>query len=96
MERLTFKQESRVKEHLEHLVAQMLERGVSYELVVLAFKRHFAKLTLERTGGNLSMAARALGVHRNTLARKIEEWGLGSSLKQGSKLVTLKHSHEGH
>jgi transcriptional regulator of acetoin/glycerol metabolism len=37
--------------------------------------RHI-KRALDHTHGHVSDAARILGVHRNTLARKIREYGL--------------------
>ena len=37
--------------------------------------RHIARV-LEHTHGQIGEAARMLGVHRNTLARKIREYGL--------------------
>jgi transcriptional regulator with PAS, ATPase and Fis domain len=36
----------------------------------------FIKRVLERKAGNRSLAAQALGIHRNSLARKIEEFRL--------------------
>jgi transcriptional regulator of acetoin/glycerol metabolism len=37
--------------------------------------RHIAR-ALERTGGQVAAAAELLGIHRNTLTRKIREYGL--------------------
>jgi transcriptional regulator of acetoin/glycerol metabolism len=37
--------------------------------------RHIAR-ALALTGGRVATAARVLGVHRNTLTRKIREYGL--------------------
>jgi len=34
---------------------------------------------LDRSNGNQSRAAEALGIHRNTLSRKIEEYKLDSN-----------------
>jgi DNA-binding NtrC family response regulator len=34
--------------------------------------------TLKRTGGNRSAASKLLGIHRNTLQRKMTEYGLDS------------------
>jgi hypothetical protein len=33
---------------------------------------------LELTGGQLRRAADLLGIHRNTLRRKLRDWGLGT------------------
>ncbi|PYV15489.1 MAG: histidine kinase [Acidobacteria bacterium] len=65
-----------MKELLETLVGQMVERGVSYEDAIAEFEKRFIKEVLERSKGNRSKAASALGIHRNTLSRKIDGLGL--------------------
>jgi Nif-specific regulatory protein len=42
-----------------------------------AVERRHVLAVLERHGGNRSSAARALGIGRNTLGRKLKDWGLG-------------------
>ena len=54
----------------------MIEKGVFYDDAVGEFEKTFIKGVLERNGGNQSRAAKALGIHRNTLGRKLEELGL--------------------
>jgi DNA-binding NtrC family response regulator len=49
----------------------MVERGILFEDACLAFERTFIVKILERTGGNVSDAARELRIHRNTLSRKM-------------------------
>jgi len=61
-----------VKDQLEALIDQMIQRGVHYEDAVGQFEKRFIKKTLEKHDGNQSKAAQALGIHRNTLSRKIE------------------------
>jgi len=65
-----------MKEQLDSLINQMVERGISYEDAVGEFEKRFIRRVLELTRGNQSKAARTLGIHRNTLGRKIEEFGL--------------------
>ncbi len=66
-----------MKDQLESLVSLMIEHGVVYEDAVGEFEKRFIKRVLEKTNGNQSKAAQALGIHRNTLSRKINELGLG-------------------
>jgi DNA-binding NtrC family response regulator len=61
-----------VKDQLEALIGQMVEKGILFEEAVEEFEKKFIKHVLERTKGNQSRAARELGIHRNTLSRKIE------------------------
>jgi len=60
-----------VKDQLESLVGQMVERGILFDEAVGEFEKKFIKRVLDRTNGNQSRAARVLGIHRNTLSRKI-------------------------
>jgi DNA-binding protein Fis len=60
-----------VKDQLEVLVGQMVERGILFDEAVNEFQKRFIKRVLDRSKGNQSRAARLLGMHRNTLSRKI-------------------------
>ena len=60
-----------MRDRLERLVAEMVERGILFEDAVLAFEKTFIVKVLERTNGNVSDAARELRIHRNTLSRKM-------------------------
>ena len=65
-----------MKDQLEALVGQMVERGILFEEAVSEFEKKFIKRMLERANGNQSRAAKSLGIHRNTLSRKIELYRL--------------------
>jgi DNA-binding NtrC family response regulator len=60
-----------VRDQLEALVGQMVERGIQFDEAVNEFEKKFIKRVLDRSRGNQSRAARLLGIHRNTLSRKI-------------------------
>jgi len=49
----------------------MVERGILFPEAVTEFEKKFIKRVLDRSKGNQSRAARVLGIHRNTLSRKI-------------------------
>jgi len=65
-----------VKDQLESLVDQLIERGILYAEAVGEFKEHFIRKVLENNSGNLSQAAKVLKIHRNTLSRKIKNLNL--------------------
>ncbi len=65
-----------MKEQLEALVNDLVEHGVDFEDAVSEFQKKFIRKVLEKNSGNQSKAAKSLGMHRNTLSRKIEEFGL--------------------
>jgi DNA-binding NtrC family response regulator len=71
-----------VRDQLEALVNQMIEKGVLYDDAVGEFQRKFIKGVLDRNNGNQSKAAKVLGIHRNTLGRKVEELGLNHRPKR--------------
>lgn len=58
---------------LEQLVAQMVDKGIHYDDALREFDKRFISQVVEKSDGNLCKAADTLGVHRNTLARKIKE-----------------------
>ncbi len=65
-----------MRDQLEGLIARMVERGILFDEAVGEFEKRFIKKVLERTEGNQSQAAEMLGIHRNTLSRKIGEYKL--------------------
>ena len=65
-----------MKDQLEGLVSQMVERGILFEEAVEEFEKRFIKRVLDRSAGNQSRAAEILGIHRNTLSRKIGQYKL--------------------
>jgi DNA-binding protein Fis len=62
-----------VRDRLEQLVGEMVERGIRYEEAQREFQRHFIACVVAKCDGNRSKAAALLGVHRNTLTRKVHE-----------------------
>jgi DNA-binding protein Fis len=60
-----------VKDQLETLVGQMVDRGILFDEAVNEFEKKFITRVLDHSKGNQSRAARLLGIHRNTLSRKI-------------------------
>lgn len=67
-----------MKDQLEGLISQMVDRGILFDEAVGEFEKRFIKRVLDRTNGNQSRAAEVLGIHRNTLSRKIDEYKLNS------------------
>lgn len=65
-----------MRDQLEGLITQMVERGILFDEAVGEFEKRFIKRVLERNNGNQSRAAEDLGMHRNTLSRKIAQYRL--------------------
>jgi Fis family transcriptional regulator, factor for inversion stimulation protein len=65
-----------VKQQLESLVTEMVDRGILFDEARREFEKRFIARVLQRHRGNLSRAAKDLRIHRNTLGKKIEEYKL--------------------
>ena len=68
-----------LKEQLDRLVDELVTKGVRYEEAHREFEKKFIAQVLSRADGNLGKAADLLGMHRNTLSRKITEYRLRKS-----------------
>ena len=63
-----------ISDRLEKLVEEMVDKGVRFEDAVNEFEKRFISRVLRDTDGSLTKAAGALGMHRNTLSRKMDEY----------------------
>jgi DNA-binding NtrC family response regulator len=63
-----------MRELLERLVDEMVTKGICLEDAQRELEKRFIAQVLSSTDGNLSKAADVLGLHRNTLSRKISEY----------------------
>jgi DNA-binding NtrC family response regulator len=62
-----------VNEKLERLIEEMVAKGIRFDDASREFERRFISQVLAQSDGNLSKAADVLGIHRNTLSRKMAE-----------------------
>jgi len=63
-----------IAERLEKLVEEMVDRGVQFDDAVHEFERRFISRVLGQCAGSLTKTADTLGIHRNTLTRKMGEY----------------------
>jgi DNA-binding NtrC family response regulator len=63
-----------ISERLQKLVEEMVDRGVKFEDAVRELEKRFIVRVLGLSDGSLTKAADALGIHRNTLTRKMGEY----------------------
>ena len=68
-----------LREQLERLVDEMVTKGIRYDEAQREFEKKFITQVLHKAGGNLGKAADLLGIHRNTLSRKVTEYRLNRS-----------------
>lgn len=65
-----------MREQLNRLVDEMLTKGILYDDARREIEKRFITRALARSNGNLGRAASLLGIHRNTLTRKIAAYRL--------------------
>ena len=68
-----------MRDQLDKLVQEMLEKGILYDDARREFEKMFISRALQRTKGNVGEAAEMLGLHRNTVARKMSEYRIKRS-----------------
>jgi DNA-binding NtrC family response regulator len=66
-----------MKETLETLVDHLIEKGFFMQEAVEILEKTLISRAIERTDGNRCAASKLLGIHRNTLQRKMIEYRLG-------------------
>jgi DNA-binding NtrC family response regulator len=65
-----------MKHTFDDLVDHLMKGGFFLEEAVEILEKTLIIRTLERTGGNRSAASKVLGIHRNTLQRKMHDFEL--------------------
>lgn len=65
-----------MREKLDRLIDEMLSKGIHYDDARHAIERRFISRALARANGNVGRAADLLGIHRNTLNRKMTAYRL--------------------
>jgi DNA-binding NtrC family response regulator len=63
-----------MRDQLERLVEEMVQRGIRFEDAVREFEMIFITKVMQRERGNLSRTARELGIHRNTLRARLKAY----------------------
>jgi DNA-binding NtrC family response regulator len=67
-----------MKEKFEGLVEQLLGGNVRLQDAIEILERSLIQRALEQHTGNQCAASKQLGIHRNTLQRKMVEYGIGN------------------
>ena len=73
------KPQLRLKERLESLCAEMIEKGILFSEAREQFERCFIAEVMRRNNGNLLRTAFTLGIHRNTLSKKVNHRKTGKN-----------------
>jgi DNA-binding NtrC family response regulator len=68
------KEGPRLKERMEAICLELIDKGILYSEALGQFERCFIIEVVRRNDGNLMRAARELGIHRNTLAQRMSRY----------------------
>lgn len=60
-----------MKQKLEALISEMIDHGLLYDEALCEFEKTFIMTVLEKNHGNQTKAAKAMGIHRNSLNRRL-------------------------
>jgi DNA-binding NtrC family response regulator len=63
-----------ISDRLDKLVDEMVERGVQFDDAIHEFEKRFISRVLGCCDGSLIKTADTLGIHRNTLTRKMDTY----------------------
>ena len=67
-----------MKENFAALVQHLLNGNIFLEQAIEILEKNMIEGALKRNKGNHSAASKALGIHRNTMQRKVAAYGLSS------------------
>lgn len=74
------------------LVEHLLGGGVALPDAIEILERSMIAGALSRRAGNQSAASKQLGIHRNTLQRKMVEYGLGKERPRGRRKPPVREA----
>ena len=63
-----------ISDRLQRLIEEMVDKDVRFDDAVREFEKRFIIRVLGKADGSLTKAADVLGMHRNTLTRKMGEY----------------------
>jgi Fis family transcriptional regulator len=65
-----------ISDRLDKLVEEMVDKGVQFDDAIREFEKRLIARVLGNCSGSLTKTADQLGIHRNTLTRKMDEYKL--------------------
>ena len=72
-----------IKDVLEELIDEMVTKGIFWDEAVTQFEKLFILRVLNETQGNVGRAAERMGIHRNTLSKKIRQYRIDKKAFSG-------------
>ncbi len=73
---------------MESLIGEMLDGHILLDEAISEFEKIYIQKALERNSAHLSKTAAALGIHRNTLSKRVADYN--GKVKAAAKKKTTK------
>jgi DNA-binding NtrC family response regulator len=79
----TAKLQPRLKDRLENICIEMIDKGILFTEAVEQFENCFIAEVVKRNQGHLMRTAESLGIHRNTLTKRLLQYKAKNTRKAG-------------
>lgn len=83
-----------MKQEFDALVEHLLGGNIFLEQAIELLERKMIQGALERSGGKQTAASKLLGIHRNTLQRKMAQYELGNGRPRRKPAVRAGRTHK--
>jgi Fis family transcriptional regulator, factor for inversion stimulation protein len=83
-----------MKERFDGLIDHLLAGNIFLQEAIELLERGMIGRALEQHGGNRCAASKQLGIHRNTLHRKLSEYGLGDGRPRRKPVARAKRARK--
>ena len=70
------KEQTRLKDRVDALCSERIDRGILFSEAMGQCEKSFLSEVLRRCNGNILRASEKLGIHRNTLSKRIANYKL--------------------
>ena len=74
-----------MRDQLEKLIGQMLDGHILLPEALAEFERIYIEKALERNGSHLNKTAEILGIHRNTLSKRVNSYLAPKRIKKTAR-----------
>jgi DNA-binding NtrC family response regulator len=65
-----------IKQVLDEVIDEMLDKGIYWPEFSAQLEKLYIMNALSKTNGSVYKAAELMGIHRNTLSKRIQEYGI--------------------
>lgn len=84
-----------MRDRMETLIDAMLDGQILLDEAITEFEKLYIQKALDRNGTHLSKTATALGIHRNTLSKRLAAYQAAAAKKSNHKRLTSRKVKKG-